>query len=229
MHFSKSSIATIRSCPFKFKLKHLDRLKEPATMFTHYAEHGTEVHKEIENFFNKYKLEGNEIDSTDFISCTDDFHSFIEYQNKRLQKLKDKSTFYPVTQEIKVEANIHGIRLVGFFDALFLTDNGEGYNIVDWKTGKEKPGNEIKHEMAFYHMLVKANREVFTKPIRKWSMFFTQTGKMYEFEPEQSYLDKAVDKMKQAKALVDSGKFEPKSGMHCNWCGYALDNCEVYE
>jgi len=156
---------------------------------------------------------------------------------------------------VGVEANVHATRFVevdgeaipvhinGFIDTLFA--DGEGYALMELKTGKYKAKSKVpsmRKEMAFYKMMIEHSKHAEFMPITHWGWEFpggnmadgegatifyedTKTGGKYTMQSVEKSLQKLV------KAHIDM-EFPPdpflgKNMMKCDWCDYKED-CEFW-
>lgn len=203
--FSKSSVMQLQQCPYKFKLRKVDGIEEPRTEWSAYADHGTKIHKEIEDYLISKKYAQN---SKDFIN----FLAWYEFLGSPLV--------------VGVEKELTAENLLGFVDAVFLTPDKTGYMIIDWKSGKRKTKNQMKEEMAYYHLLLEANKEEFPLPVKEWCMYFTKTAEEVCSEPDEEFVKKAKDSIKKGLQVK---QFRTNIGFHCNFCGYKSQHCPKYK
>jgi putative RecB family exonuclease len=147
---SPSSIAAFKSCGLAFKFAYVDRLPEPPSAP---ASKGTLVHRALELLMCRPR-DDRTVDAAladldraqaelaahpEFagLELSDDewaqFHADAEQLVRRYFELEDPTTVDPIGLELKVEAEIGGVRLRGVIDRLDLVD-GE-WVVTDYKTG----------------------------------------------------------------------------------------------
>jgi hypothetical protein len=236
---SKSSFLLYQSCPLKFKFLYIDRLKEPETKWSKCANLGTDIHKNIENFYVniKYKeidflnVDSDKIEKKKIIDFpeTKDKHmlNFYEFVNELYDK-SDKH-FIPIAQEVdyeNTELNIHGI-----IDAVFKHYKDDGIIICDWKSGKYKSEDDMRKELA--HYVLCWNGSTTGRIIGKakyWAMYFTQFHKLFFEEIDYDFVEKIRKEILETKTLIDYGLFNKPmyywNKLPCNWCGFKGVNCE---
>ena len=114
-----------------------------------YARRGTEFH----NWVEKYLLD---LDSNTLFDDEDlDYSDPIEEDGK-LEDLKSKwlqsewAKRQPVQLEVPFETVLAGVLIRGRIDAVY--KNGDGYEVVDWKTGSKKLGESAAIQLAMYRL-----------------------------------------------------------------------------
>ena len=117
-------------------------------------------------------------------------------------------------------------KLTGYVDGLIFLEN-QRIEIWDWKSGNIKSKNEMKKEMAYYHILVQEFYPDYK--IVKWGMFFTNEGEEVSDFPEMKYVERAKGMILKADSIIELEEFDSKPGFQCNWCGFAQGICEVYK
>jgi putative RecB family exonuclease len=148
---SPSSIAAFKECPLAFRFSYLERLPEPPSPW---ASKGTLVHRALELLMcrppNDRRVDAALADldraraelATDPEFCdlelSDEewklFHADAEVLVRRYFELEDPTTVHPIGLELKLQAEIGGVRLRGVIDRLELDADGE-LVVTDYKTG----------------------------------------------------------------------------------------------
>lgn len=141
--YSFSKISLFYQCPFKFKLKYIDKIKPPFEI-NKALEKGRFIHSLIENYFNSTaKLEDEfKLSTKDEIENYKNIFESLKDKEffKKLSKLKNKNVEMPLSLNFKKEnVEAGGLNykasLIGFIDFFgFLEKNS--IVIIDWKTGK---------------------------------------------------------------------------------------------
>ncbi len=166
-----------------------------------------------------------------------------------------------------VEANIHAYRFVevdgeaipihinGFIDTLF--QDGEGYALMELKTGKYKARSKVpamRKEMAFYKMMLENSKHAEFLPITHWGWEFPGgginggEGPTLYYEPTEKKwaamksVEKALERLVKAHIDMD---FPPdpwmgrkredetledlleRNGMKCSWCDHR-EHCSFW-
>jgi DNA helicase-2/ATP-dependent DNA helicase PcrA len=157
---SVSTLIRLKSDPAELALN----IRRPMPMHTpHVARQGTEFHTWIERHFEQSVLFDDEF-LNDGIFGTGDLseseHFDEEKSSPALQKLQNAwlesewSNRQPVSVEEGFETVIEGILLRGRIDAVYRIAEGK-YEVVDWKTGKEKSGTDLADaaiQLAMYRL-----------------------------------------------------------------------------
>jgi DNA helicase-2/ATP-dependent DNA helicase PcrA len=146
---SVSTLIRLKSNPQELALN----IRRPMPQHTaHVARQGTEFHTWIERHFESSVLFDDDI--FDFSNFQEDENELAEslHESEQLKKLQEawlKSEWagrQPISVEEGFETVIEGVLLRGRIDAIYKIDN-EKYEVVDWKTGKVKSGEEL-HDAA---------------------------------------------------------------------------------
>jgi putative RecB family exonuclease len=148
---SPSSISSFKQCPLAFRFSYLERLPEPPSPW---ASKGTLVHKALELLMCRpapaRTIDAALVDlATAWTLLADDpefaglelsdeeqalFHLDAEAHVRRYFELEDPTTVNPIGLELKLEAEVEGVRLRGIIDRLDLDGDGE-LVVTDYKTG----------------------------------------------------------------------------------------------
>ncbi|GAG31372.1 unnamed protein product, partial [marine sediment metagenome] len=182
IRLSKSKLQEYDLCSWKYKLKHIDFIKEPETKYAIYAKEGQDFHTMVVNFFKNVNPFSNkkfiEKPYTD-VTKLEYFDNFINKFVKPilLKSCKNKAKYYfPILLEEKIYNKQYDFS--GIIDAVFINNKDEEYIIMDWKTGKMKSRVEIREELAYYKLLLDESG-LLDKPVKYCSMFFVKTGKLF--------------------------------------------------
>jgi DNA helicase-2/ATP-dependent DNA helicase PcrA len=114
-----------------------------------YSRRGTAFHLWVEQqFTNPATLFGDEY--LDYLDPLDD--------DSKLEDLKAawlKSSFAnrtPVRVEVPFETTIAGLLVRGRIDAVYKNPDGDGFQVVDWKTGSKPLGRSAQVQLAMYRL-----------------------------------------------------------------------------
>jgi len=228
---SKSSINCYEGCPHRWKLNHIDKLKEkmgPALF------NGIKVHNLCEKF---YKGNTTLDEGLDWLGAQDyakehpeKFKNFVKF-NRNIAD--GELIFKPMMNETRfknAEYNLSGV-----VDVVFKDDKGD-IIILDWKTGKNRGVGNHRFELALYYLLIKGSHPELN--ITHWGIFFLDTERE-EGETDEKFekrtfakepvnlkeVDKAILKVQNTRKRINLKEF-PKKGKYCNWCGYLGNGCE---
>jgi putative RecB family exonuclease len=149
---SPSSISSFKECPLAFRFSYLDRLPEPPSPW---ASKGTLVHRALELLMCRPaddrtidaaladldRARAELADDPEFaeLELTDEERALFDLDAEALVRryfeLEDPSTVHPIGLELKLQAELGGVRLRGIIDRLELDDDGQ-LVVTDYKTGR---------------------------------------------------------------------------------------------
>ena len=180
---------------------------------------------------------------------------WVDWQFNRYTYTKGKG-WIPTS----VEANIHArmtididglgvpIHVRGFIDTIFANDDGDGYALMELKTGKYKGKSKrtsMRKEMQFYRMMLENSAHYEYLPITHWGWEFPGggmkdgDGPTIYYEPVKSATQTPSSVMKSVQRLVQAhvdndfptpsdkevilwGTQHGPEGLKskCDWCSY---------
>ena len=117
--------------------------------------------------------------------------------------------------EQRVELNIAGAKVVGRIDRV--DEDDDGLTVVDYKTGR--PKNQ-KHADESLQLSVYALGLTTDKPVKAVVFENLEDGSTVIATRDSRQLSKAHEEVSKAAENIKAGKFDPKTGFHCNWCAY---------
>ena len=119
-------------------------------------------------------------------------------------------------QEFEIE--ISGTKIRGRIDRMDRLADGS-VRVIDYKTGKPKSQKDADESLQLSIYALAASQ--------KWgynaSTLALQNladGSLSVTHRNGAQLAKASDKVTAAAEDIAAGKFEPKRGFHCSWCGF---------
>jgi putative RecB family exonuclease len=147
---SPSSISSFKECPLAFKFSYVDRLPEPPSVWT---AKGTLVHLALQYLLDRPADDRTvdaalaDLDRARVTLAHDPEFSALELDDeeraafdrdaealvRRYFDLEDPTTVHPIGLELRLEAQVSGVRIRGVIDRLDLVD-GE-LVVTDYKTG----------------------------------------------------------------------------------------------
>ena len=215
MAISKSKAMCFDNCPLKYRFIYIDKLpRQPAGPA---LENGIKVHDFSESFFDRCKIENNNLNFNMPKDMNNDMLNIMEIEHKRFNFLKHHKRldlFKPKFLEIHLEDK--DLNLHGYIDRI--EENRDGtLTLMELKTGKQYP--TVKLELDFYRLLCDSNaidisshaviysRDAMVKPIK-----FTGYNK----------IKKIINNLTTA---IDNDDFKPKKNKWCHWCEFK-DLCE---
>lgn len=226
---SKSQINLFVQCPFRWKKKYIDGVKQKPTgqMFR-----GIQIHEEIEKFYDDIIVDKN-LNIITKKKINPELQKFLNFEQQRIKSCIDKKGkfdlkyFKPLAQELAVKDD--ELRLRGFIDAVYINPEDDGLIIIDWKTGKYRPYNlsEYRFELALYKELLDKSKK-FNNKVLYWGIYFVDADKLF-FEKVKPVTIKAMyKKVERVRRGMESGNYPCKSGILCRWCDFN-DFCEEWK
>ena len=245
-YLSASSINTFRDCQMKFKIGRFDNIKEPPSWAMHL---GSFTHEVLENL---YDLAPEDRTLESLKQLAGELWTANEWEPKvlaleepqgdikafkiaafsnmtNLWKLEDPTETDLDEVEFKVEAEVEGVRMLGYIDRLQFNDEGSAI-ISDYKTGKI-PNPNFKSEddkffqLLAYALMLEAESGVPTAQVEL--LYLTQSAK-HELAATPVKLSIAKGTIVETKENLDaacaSGNFHTNVGNLCNWCYYKKTN-----
>lgn len=244
---SPSKVAAFRDCALAFRFSAIDRLPEPPSPS---ATKGTLVHAALERLLDRPpaertsataaaclaeayeamrddpELAGLGLEGEDEAAFLADAGVLVE----RYFQLEDPTTVHPIGLELRLEAEVGGVRLRGVIDRLELDEHGE-LVVTDYKTGSV-PG--IRHEQLrlggvhFYALLCE---EVFgRRPSRVQLLYLREPVAIVARPSSQSSrgLTRKVAAIWQAVERACAAEdFRPRPSHLCGWCSFK-DRCPAW-
>jgi putative RecB family exonuclease len=241
-YLSPSSIRTFRDCPQKFKIGRFDNIKEPPSWATHL---GSFVHEVLEHL---YGLPHEERTNDSLKTLAGDLWTANEWETKvlaltdpkggirdfkveafasmtNLWKLEDPAETDLDEMEMKIEADVEGVRMLGYIDRLMIDDEQSAI-ISDYKTGKipnEKFTSEDDKffQLLAYALMLEASDGVPTSKVEL--LYLTQSAK-HELAATPVKLSIAKGNIVETKEALDAacgtGDFHCNVTKLCDWCHY---------
>jgi len=240
LRITKSSLNTFEWCKMQYWLKHFARLRDDAGEA---GIRGLNVHDAVEYFWANVDshlesidmaLNSNSIEQAralmhDVIPLPPEPYEFGEEEQIR-QWVDWQFNRYRYTQgkgwkPTGVEANIHArmmididglgvpIHVRGFIDTIFPNDEGDGFALMELKTGKYKGKSKrtsMRKEMQFYRMMLENSAHYEHLPITHWGWEFPGgginggEGPTIYYEPVKAASQTPTSVMKSVQRLVQA-------------------------
>jgi putative RecB family exonuclease len=164
---SPSSISAFKECPLAFRFAYVDRLPEPPTMWT---AKGTLVHLALQFLLDRPRDDRTldaalaDLDRARVTLARDPEFTALELDDdqraafdrdseelvRRYFRLEDPTSVHPIGLELRLEAQVAGVRIRGVIDRLDLVD-GE-LVVTDYKTGAVPSEHFERKSLAGVHM-----------------------------------------------------------------------------
>jgi len=202
IRLSKSSVLMYESCPFRYYLLKICRIKEPKI----YAfERGIEIHESIYKFLKEN------------VSPPEHCISQVAFVKASLNNLKP---YEIIGLEGKYEASYKDLKLVGIIDLLVKHKNN--LILFDYKTGKDRGLSHHRFELALYVYILNQNG---IHPTH-WGIMFVDQKKVYVEKVREEQIKKSLGKTYDTYLLIKSGHF-PRKKSDCSFCPFR-DDCDTF-
>lgn len=233
--FSHSRVDSFKQCPYKYKLRYVDKIKTiPADNADNALYLGTAMHEGIEK--------GTEAGIKAYYECfniIDDNHINevikLEYLIPRVQQLLPEGEY---------ERMIASSHFISFMDLLSKNEDGT-YDLYDFKYSNNvknymESGQLHEYKYFFESTTGKKIRKMYFVFIPKVSIKQKKTEDLYQFRQRiQEELNKSEVTIKEVefdytkviefyegiKTVLEAKEFEKNNSYLCNWCDYQ-DYCE---
>lgn len=237
MRLSYSTLETYRTCPLKYKFKEIDRLREPKSKE---AVFGTLVHStlkfihepsllppSLEDALNHFAKNWNDAvyDNPDEERAA--FSAGVE-MIRRYFETNDPKDFTIVALESPFQIDIVDAAgathtLKGIIDRIDKT--ADGYEIIDYKTGRKLPSQEsVDHnlQLSVYTkaFLARYPKEAAHLDRLTVSLYFLKHGVKLSSTRTLDDVQKIDALFLETISEIEAGHFEPRVNPLCDWCGF---------
>jgi len=235
---SPSKVASFKGCALAFRFSVIDQLPEPPSPA---AARGTLVHRALERLHCR-PADERSVDAAlaDLATATDEVLATDEYKDlvledpaafaasaeelvRRYFRLEDPRTVKAIGLELRMEAELGGLRLRGVIDRLELDGDGE-LVVTDYKTGKA-PSTRYEQGrldgVQFYAYLCEA--VLGRRPARVQLLHLADPVAIVATPSDQSVrgLEGRVGAIWQAvRRACEREDFRPNPGPLCEWCSF---------
>lgn len=239
---SPSRIKDFQRCPFKFRLRTIDKISETPSQE---ALRGTLVHSVLENLFLLPAVERNEEQAQDMLiphweahlekhpeslkifSTAAEITPWLE-SARPLQKnyfdLENPQYLEPAQREMFINAYLpSGLAIRGIIDRLDKNTAGD-IRIVDYKTGKS-PQPQFQED-AIFQLLFYVAALYFRDdklPLRA-QLLYLKNSQILSYDPVEADIDlfcRQVDSVwKNILQSLEKRYFAPRTSPLCNWCSF---------
>lgn len=247
MNTSYSALDTFLTCPLKYKLSQIDRIKTPKSKEQFF---GTLLHNTLKIVHAPGILSPTLEQALDFYSKNWNAEVFADETEERsafaqgvamLQdyyKKNDPAKINIVDLESRFQVEIgpvksdaasdHGAKeenhiVSGIIDRIDKT--GDGYEIIDYKTtrklpSQEKVDNDLQLSIYLAGFLKRYPKEINNLDKIKVSLYYLKHGVKLSSTRTLEQVKKSEELMLDLIAQINESKFEPTISGLCDWCGY---------
>jgi len=230
MTLSASKIQTYETCPLRFKMEadwNLPSEPVPAMQF------GNAVHTAMKAYYDAV-LAGKKLSREQFlnvfeeqlsISAFDDPHQKELYRAQGIDQLGEfydlrncEETPHVLSTEKFFELIVQGVKVVGRIDRTDRLPDGS-IAIVDYKTGAAKDQDDADESLQLSIYALAAEQEWKQLPTRL-AFYNLETNATADTQRTPQQLLEVKQKIAVVAASINEGKFYPKVGQHCSFCGF---------
>ncbi|HEX2039340.1 MAG TPA: PD-(D/E)XK nuclease family protein [Acidimicrobiales bacterium] len=238
---SPSKVASFKDCALAFRFSAIDRLPEPPSPW---AAKGTLVHRALELLFWEVPAGARTLEAglaaferawgecrvdpeyTELALGDEEAEAFradAEALVRAYFELEDPDRVRVIGTELRLEAEVGGLRLRGIIDRLELDDDGE-LVVTDYKTGRA-PGERHEHGrlggVQFYAFL--CEQVLGRRPARVQLLHLREPVAIVSMPTEQSLRGlrtRAAAVWSAIERACISDDFRPKPGPLCSFCAF---------
>lgn len=236
---SPSSISAFKECPLAFKFSYVDRLPEPATVAT---ARGTLVHLALQYLLDRPPDDRGvdaalaDLDRARVTLSTDPEFAALELDEDeraafdrdsealvhRYYELEDPSTVHPIGLEVRLAAEVDGVRVRGIIDRLDLVD-GE-LVVTDYKTGSVPSEYFEAKSLAGVHMYALLCEQNFgQRPARVQLLYLSKPEAIIARPSDQSSAGltrRTVALWSAIEHACARDDFRPRPSRLCDFCTF---------
>ena len=238
MKVSYSRVSTFNQCPYKYKLRYVEKIRTVKSQEANNALYmGTALHEGLEN---------------DLKACIRSYVSnYYILNDKNLDEIQKFKFLIPRIKPL-IPEGINEIEIIdndftGFIDLLVPTDKEGVYDMYDFKYSNNKANYQLSPQLHLYKYFYEKQtknkiRDMYFLFVPKVQIRQKKTEDLYQFrkrideELENTFENlefmkvkydskKVIEFLLDVKKLYDCEDFEKKPSYLCNWCEYK-DYCE---
>ena len=226
--WSFSRYSTYKECPFKARLKFIDKLEEPGNAA---MDRGTEIHKLAERYI-KGELNRMPKELSKVAVIVKACRSFYQKRKDMRQAVAEDTWAFTGTWDQTQWNDWAKCVLRIKLDFAHLEKRGSKLILIitDWKTGKfrEEKNEEYLEQLDLYAL---AGLLLYPEADEVWPrLIYTDQNVIYpKVEGEIKFTNKDIKKLKvtwvkrSSPMLLDT-RFAPRPGKYCRYCHFRKDN-----
>ncbi|MBI4692221.1 MAG: PD-(D/E)XK nuclease family protein [Candidatus Terrybacteria bacterium] len=240
MRISYSSLDTFKTCPLKYKLQDIDRIRAPKNIEQIF---GASIHSTLKYMFERKPLYPTLNQIIDFFrNLWDQQKTLIKNEDvyfkegisllERFYKRNQPWNFNVVDLESRFEVDLDNPKtgekhvLAGIIDRI--DKNDDAYEIIDYKTARKMPGQDNIDkdlQMSIYHLGLLRRWPHLDPGKIKLSFYYLKHGEKIstsrnknQLEENKKFIFKTIDEIKER--IKNNYDFPPLPSGLCDWCGY---------
>jgi putative RecB family exonuclease len=238
LELSPFRIQIYRQCPRKYKWIYIDKIWDDYKKPRPYLDFGNSLHLTLRDY---YRIGGPQRHGLDKLlsiyeerwvargyESPDQEEEYRQVGKQALIQYYDAHRGQPtriVFAERTLRTRLPNCGLFGKIDRLDLTED-EGFEVVDYKTGKSRIGEEDDDTLAMpvYDILVKANYGE-DRPVLVTRYMLRENRADSRIEPPERLEQVKAEVSRIADAIMGDAEFAPTPNRFCRWCDF-LEICE---
>lgn len=250
MRTSYSALETYKTCPLKYKFQEIDRIKTPKRVEQVF---GTVIHSALKKMFERTPLYPTMDELLDFYTKKwSEAAERIEWKDSMKKEAEEKLYFnegrkllenffkknspwnfnavelegrFSIELPDEATGRIH--TLAGTIDRLDKDPNSDTYEIIDYKTGKKMPSQEMVEEdmqLGAYTLALTTRWPHVRPELVKTTLYFLKhndsVSAVHSVEKLERVKRRVLTIIREIEKRMRSGGFEPIPGPLCNYCGF---------
>ncbi|MFC1750040.1 RecB family exonuclease, partial [Pseudomonadota bacterium] len=191
------------------------------------------IHETLKDF-HRFEMVKKKLSEKDLVelyekSFLDEGYESKEHRDERFKSGKIALKKYhshfeelfgkPWKLEHSFRIDLGGVPLVGMIDRI--DDVGDGYEIVDYKTGSVKKRNQVDRDdqLSIYAL---AAREALGIEVKKLSLYFIESNEKVETTRDENMLEQVREQLANIIKQIKESDFQarPGSPFPCGFCEY---------
>lgn len=217
---SYSAMELYKKCPLAFKYNYIDREPVEENIYT---KKGSEVHDMLENIlkdcsslseFNK------RINNYSSIEHQLELSNFKRIESLRQSKFTDLTNYFK--NDIELKLKLEELNIVSKIDRVYPSWTGDGYILLDYKTGKKRDNDYYYHQLALYTYVY--NSFFPDKKIKYWEINFLSVDDTKNYFIVAVNEDMVRSIVEEYRKLIHTIKndevFKAKTSPLCLWCDF---------
>ncbi|MBU4069574.1 MAG: PD-(D/E)XK nuclease family protein [Nanoarchaeota archaeon] len=239
IYYSHSKLSTFEQCPFKFKLRYVDKIipeiEKSVESFL-----GSIVHNTLEWLY--LQVQKNNVPELDdvILHYTSEWHENYthdikivrfdmtaqDYFSKGIQFIIDyymkHKPFGDNTLEVekKIIVDLEDYKIQGYIDRLVFNPEKDEYEIHDYKTASSLPNQEHAdkdRQLALYSIAIK---KTFGKDVKLVWHYLAHNKKITSRRTDEQLEDLKKEILELIKKIESTTEFPANKSGLCGWCEY---------